>query len=217
MISKNIIQTSKTARYYTLGEASPKIDKVWFVFHGYGQLAKEFLNDFRVIENETNLIVAPEALNKFYLRGFNGKIGATWMTKEARENEIDDYVKMINNVYNKIAETIDLSKVQFNIFGFSQGTHTAVRWLDRSKLKVDNLILWSGSFPHDCNYKDNAVYWSKIKTKIVLGKNDRFVDQNKLKEETEYLNRLSFLINLIFFEGSHEIIDAQLLKISNTI
>jgi len=217
MITENFIQTAKTARYFILGNPNNDIDKLWFVFHGYGQLAKEFIINFEVIADEKVLVVAPEALNKFYLRGFNGKIGAVWMTKEDRENEINDYVELIDNIYKEISRHVDLSKVQVNVLGFSQGTHTAVRWLDRTKTKVKNLLLWSGTFPHDCNYKRNFDYWSNINTKIILGTLDRFISKDQLKTELEYLKERELKFELLTFDNGHEIDLNQLVSVVNRL
>ena len=217
MITEKLIQTTKTARYCTIGNSEQSIKKIWFVFHGYGQLAKEFIKNFEVIVDDQTLIVAPEALNKFYLRGFNGKIGATWMTKEDRENEINNYVEMIDSIYKEIVKDIDISSIKINVLGFSQGTHTAVRWLDRTNIKVDNLLLWSGTFPHDCNYRDNIEYWSNVKTKIILGTNDRFISEDHHKKELEYLDDRGFNYDLITYENGHEIDLSKLLTIAEKL
>jgi len=101
MPTSHSVIINKTARYFTLGTLSDKIETVWFVLHGYGQLAKDFIDEFSILENNTTYIIAPEAINKFYLRGFTGKIGATWLTKEDRENEIKDYNNFLENVFIK--------------------------------------------------------------------------------------------------------------------
>jgi len=216
MISENVLITKKTGRYYSLGEGNIYTKNIWFVFHGYGQLAKEFIKEFEVLKNDGTLIVAPEALNKFYFRGFNGKIGASWMTKENRENEIKDYIDFISQVFHETTNKIDLSSITINVLGFSQGTHTAVRWLSKTKIQVDNLILWSGSFPRDCNY-DNFEYWSKIKSKIVVGKKDRMIDEEKSKSEVDYFDHQGLEIKIIKFDGGHEIKKDLLKKISTSI
>ena len=46
MPTKNHIQVTKTARYFTLGELNEKTLEVWFVLHGYAQLASDFIKDF---------------------------------------------------------------------------------------------------------------------------------------------------------------------------
>ena len=48
---------------------------IWIVFHGYGQLAKFFLRKFNLLFEDNTLIVAPEGLNHFYLKGFSGRVG----------------------------------------------------------------------------------------------------------------------------------------------
>lgn len=213
MISEKKITTLKTARYFQLGNPSNKVKNIWFVFHGYGQLAGEFILNFSKLANDETLIVAPEALNKFYLRGFTGKIGATWMTAECRLNEIDDYVHMINNVYNQISNFVDNENVTFNVLGFSQGSHTAVRWLNETKVIPSNLLLWSGTFPHDCNYIENSEYWLKVNTKIVLGNSDRIISEEHLNNELEFIKAQEVRFELLRFNGGHKIDPDLLLSI----
>lgn len=55
----NKISIPRTARYYTQGSTHPGIREVWFVLHGYGQLAGYFIRHFEGIGSEERLIVAP--------------------------------------------------------------------------------------------------------------------------------------------------------------
>ncbi|MCB0729879.1 MAG: phospholipase [Ignavibacteriae bacterium] len=217
MITENLLTTTKTARYYTLGNTENNIQNIFFVFHGYGQLAKDFIEIFNKLHNENNLIIAPEALNKFYMRGFSGKIGSTWMTKEDRKNEIKDYVNMINNIFDAISKDMNLSKVSINVLGFSQGTHTAVRWLNSSKIKIDKLILWSGTFPHDIDYLANHNYWKNFNTKIVIGNKDKFISKEKLKDEISFMNKNQLIFDILEFSGKHEIPEEILRNIYSEI
>jgi len=68
----NYIKKIKTARYYSLGFKEFGIKTIWFVIHGYGQLAQEFLNAFTNLVDDKTMIVAPEALNRFYQKSFSG-------------------------------------------------------------------------------------------------------------------------------------------------
>jgi len=213
MIKSNNIIINKTARYFTLGHLTRKTKTVWLVFHGYGQLAKEFLYEFKVLKNPSTYIVAPEALNKFYLRGFTGKIGSTWMTKEDRANEIDSYTHMIEQIFQIIKEDINLQNVKINILGFSQGSHTAVRWLNKYHHKINNLFLWGTSIPHDCDYKNK--YWLNIQPKIIVGNNDRFLTKIIIEKEEKYLESQNIIYTIYNFNGKHEIDSKMLLKLSN--
>lgn len=89
MIQKNNITVNRTADYYTLGDLS-NANTIWFVLHGYGYLAKYFIKKFEPILSSSVAIVAPEALSRFYSNGvgYDGRVGASWMTKESREDEI---------------------------------------------------------------------------------------------------------------------------------
>jgi hypothetical protein len=57
-------------RYYTLGAAPAEATQAWFVLHGYGQLARYFINSFKVLKDLNIHVVAPEALSRFYLDPF---------------------------------------------------------------------------------------------------------------------------------------------------
>ena len=37
------IKVERTARYFTLGELNEHTEQIWFVCHGYGQLAEYFM------------------------------------------------------------------------------------------------------------------------------------------------------------------------------
>src|SRR5688500_9204944 len=84
------ITVRRTARYYTLGPVDGDVAEVWIVCHGFAQLAGRFMRHFTAIDDGTRLIVAPEALNRFYVEAVPGvhgpdsKVGATWMTREDR-------------------------------------------------------------------------------------------------------------------------------------
>ena len=79
-----------TAHYYTIGTPSDKIKRVFFVLHGYGQLASQIIHKFDAVMEDT-LIVAPEGLSRFYWNESKGIVGASWMTKKDRLDEIEDY------------------------------------------------------------------------------------------------------------------------------
>lgn len=203
MMKQHTIQTTKTARYYTLGELSNSTKEIVFAFHGYAQLAKEFINNFTSIVSDQRFIIAPEALNKFYFRGFNGKIGASWMTKEDRENEIKDYLSFLDNIYKQYSSQIN-DEIRITLFGFSQGGATASRWFVNSDLPNSNLILWGSSLSHDIDYdKLRQKLISKII--IVIGENDEFISEESLKKEIGRLQEEKIDFELIKYPGKHNV------------
>ena len=99
----------RTARYYTLGGGSAAPRDVWFVLHGYGQLAGDFIRYFSDLAADDSLVVAPEAMNRFYLvttetsaPARDRPVGATWMTREDRDSEIADYVEYLDALYDEV-------------------------------------------------------------------------------------------------------------------
>src|SRR5689334_7771778 len=93
------------ARYYKLGEINSSTKAIWFVLHGYGQLAQYFLRKFRILEKYNICVIAPEGLSRFYLENITSpsgrnsdRVGATWMTKENRLMDIEHYIQYLNTI-----------------------------------------------------------------------------------------------------------------------
>jgi len=83
-MTEQTINITFKARYFKLGTLSPATKNVWFVIHGYGQLAKYFLQKFHLLNNGTTVIIAPEGLSHFYvedlatrMRTGNNRVGKT--------------------------------------------------------------------------------------------------------------------------------------------
>jgi predicted esterase len=218
MESKHIY-VRKTARYFTLGSLTPSTKNIWFVCHGYGQLANYFLKKFDVLEDEQTFIVAPEALNRFYLQGFSGRIGSTWMTREERLSEIDDYVHYLNQLYTAIlADSADsVSTITINILGFSQGVATVSRWIANQQVKVNNLVLWAGQFPADMNLDLTKEALAHTKMYVVYGRQDEFLKDIQHDEYVRNFSIAGFNPRIISFEGKHEIHQETLIKLRDLI
>jgi predicted esterase len=93
---RNTINFSHQAVYHQSSEIKSNTDEVWFVLHGYGQLPQYFLRKFLPIADSTRVIIAPGGLSRFYLDGFSGRVGSTWMTKEERLLDIRNYIEYLN-------------------------------------------------------------------------------------------------------------------------
>ena len=111
------------ARYHQLGELNTKTKHLIFALHGYGQQSKYFIRKFRSLVEYGICIIAPEGLNRFYLEGYSGRVGATWMTKEDRETDILNYLRYLNAIYAQLTT----HSVKVTILGFSQGAATESR------------------------------------------------------------------------------------------
>ena len=205
--AKYKITTEKTARYFTLGEISPEVKTILFVLHGYAQLANEFLEEFKSIENKNILIVAPEGLHRFYSRGHE-KVVASWMTKEDREDDIHDYVFFLDKVYDDVVKNSSGAKIIF--LGFSQGAATASRWCSLGKSKIDELILWCGFFPPDL--PPNGIP-GKVKLTVVTASQDKFITAEEEKNQLEKMKMFSPELKHIKFPGEHALNEELLRKL----
>jgi predicted esterase len=211
------ITVPRTARYFTLGEADEALRQVWFVCHGYGQLAARFLRHFEVLNDGRRLIVAPEALSRFYLDGVGGRnhherrVGATWMTREDRLAEINDYVNYLDALYTHVLGRADRGTVQVHAMGFSQGVATVCRWIAAGSATVDHLILWAGWVPPDLDLEASRKVLQHVRLSLVLGTRDDYGTPEQVAEQEARLRKHGIPYRLITFDGGHHL-DAEVLK-----
>lgn len=201
------IVVEKTAHYYSLGNISTA-KTLWFVLHGYGYNANYFIHKFDVLADEENLVIAPEGLSNFYVTGVSGRVGASWMTKENREDEIQDYLNYLNSLYETILSQIDLTEVKVNIIGFSQGGATAARWVSDNKIKCANLILWASVFPDDMEFE---VLKTQTNSFLLYGDDDEYVTPERIEKQKATLEKANINCKLIEFKGKHDV-PAEVLK-----
>lgn len=205
------LSVPRTARYVTLGnEVAP--GDIWFVLHGYGQLAARFIRQFAAIDDGARLIVAPEALSRFYLEaGGSDKIGASWMTREDRLTEIADYVRYLDALYLIVgAETAQ----RVVVLGFSQGTATAARWLATGTARADRLILWGGEVPPDLDLAAAHSRWAETAVLLVAGTTDQYITPKVLARDEARLRAHGIGYRVERFEGGHEILTDVLTRVA---
>jgi predicted esterase len=217
MSTEHHIQVRRTARYYTLGEPSHATRDVWFVCHGYGQLAADFIKEFEIIADPTRVIVAPEALSRYYAAneaGFHSsesRVVASWMTREDREAEIDDYVAYLDAVHDEIISKVDRKNVSVTVLGFSQGGATANRWLTRGRSRADRLIMWGALIASDADLNQAATFFRDVKLTIVYGKKDQFANEKMIEDYQRVLTEKRIPFELLTFGGGHRM-DRDTLK-----
>lgn len=209
MVKENKIQVQKTAHYFTIGTPGPHIKKLWIVCHGYGQLASSIIHKFEKLDDGETLIVAPEALSRFYWGGFSGDVGASWMTKAHRLDEIEDYTNYLQQIYERFSSQISPS-ARINLFGFSQGCVTQVRWIVKHYPAFSNLILWGGIVADDLEYASHLAYLSDKNIYFVYGDKDQFLTKERIAKYTQFMNDQQLDIATYPFEGKHEVVRSVL-------
>jgi predicted esterase len=205
-MQEQFLTVHRTARYYTAGAPVASARDVWFVLHGYGQLAADFLQPFeRLPGEESRCIVAPEALNRFYLvapadtKAADRPVGATWMTRVDREHEIEDYVAYLDALHARVVED---SKPFVRVLGFSQGVATAARWVALGRARVDQLICWGGTMPDEIDLPHLARRLS-APLRLVVGDRDVFAKPDVVAREEARLRAAGIGYELTRFPGGH--------------
>jgi len=211
MQEKNIHFQFK-ARYYQMGEINANTKAVWFVLHGYGQLAQYFIKKFSSLVKHNICVIAPEGLSRFYQQGFNGRVGATWMTKEDRLTDIENYIHYLNAIYDEVIGN-EKTTLPINILGFSQGSATATRWVMNKHIKLNHLILWAGMFPPDMDFADAENYLASKKISLVYGNTDPFLTEERMAEMKMLNNKLNINPQVMAFDGGHDMDEATLQKL----
>jgi len=200
------LSTTRTARYATLGDPSAARE-AWVVLHGYGQLAEYFIRSFRVLDDGERLIVAPEALSRFYLDGMreHDRVGASWMTKADREREIHDYVRYLDALYAQMVAGGLGEDAPVHVLGFSQGTATASRWAALGESTVERLTLWAGGVPHDLDLDAHRTLLQRLDLTLVIGTEDEYISAERVADEEARLDAHGIPHRTVRFDGGHRI------------
>ncbi len=208
-IQEHHLSATRTARYYTFGPPAGAAREIWFVLHGYGQLAGRFLHAFEPLDDGTRCLVAPEGLSRFYLESGGGgrahdKVGASWMTREDRLTDIADYVRYLDALHTDVLRERG-SPGTVCVLGFSQGTATAARWLAQGTARADRLVLYGGEVPPDLDLSAARARWERMALTLVAGSEDPYITPKVLARDEARLRDCGIAFRVERFEGGHEI------------
>ena len=217
-MTEHAIIVPRTARYCTIGPTHGFPRELWIVCHGYGQLAGRFLREFERLDDGTRLIVAPEALSRFYLDPIpvrrlqkEPRVGATWMTREDRDAEIADHVRYLDLVAAEVRHHLAGASPRIVVLGFSQGVATVCRWLAVSELRADQLVLWGGLIPPELDAAAWAERLHEASITLVAGDEDELLTPKLVAREAERLSAAGVAFTMQRFASGHTI-DADALE-----
>ena len=229
MINEHHLAVRRTARYFALGDYSADVEEVWVVCHGYGQLAASFLRLFVPIAAPSRLVIAPEALSRFYLDRTPGatdsppRVGATWMTREDRDHEIADHVAYLDLLSESVRERLPVKpgdstgtpRVRLRVVGFSQGVATVARWLAFGRTRADALICWAGSFPPDVDLTALADRLAGADVTFVAGDRDELATWTNAEAQVRRFLDAGIPARLVRFDGGHRLDTPTLAMLAN--
>lgn len=194
------LKALKTYRYEI---QEPNHEHLLIALHGYGQLAKFFIRKFKDL-TATIQVVAPEGPHRFYIQGSSGRVGASWMTKEARELDIQDNLVWLNALMSELQKSYSPKKI--TLLGFSQGAATAARWYQQNPSAFNQLILWATVFPPDV---DAGTFPKENPMHFVLGTEDEYYQGEEAQQLLRHYQSMGFKVHT--FAGKHDI-DGEVLK-----
>lgn len=208
------LKIQKTAKVAVQG--NPETAKYcWIVLHGYGQLADYFIRKFSSLDEKEHFVIAPEGIHRFYLKGTSGRVGASWMTKEERQDDITDNIQYLDQVAAELAANHSFEKVV--VLGFSQGASTAARWIQQGQFPIDCFVQWAGVFPPDLELPSENNRFDTIRHLVVIGKQDPYFKNQDDLSQPEQVKRVSKDPKVIWFDGDHNIYPEPLADVCKDI
>ena len=216
MIEEHHLDVPRSARYFTIGAAGPEITELWFALHGYAQLAESFARHCLPLQSTHRLVIVPEGLSRFYIGDHtrpatsDTRVGASWMTREDRLNEITDYVRYLDLLWRATLERLR-GTISLHVLGFSQGTSTATRWVTRGQARARQLILWGAPMPADLDPALDGGRLRDLEVVLVAGEEDGFVTPKVISREEERLTEMGIRHRLVRYRGGHAL-DAETLR-----
>lgn len=204
-MQKHLIQTERTARYFTSGKLDENTRKVYFLLHGYAQNADDFLSIFAGLNADDTFLVAPEGLSHFYFKDLFQNPVSSWMTSLEREHEVHDYIRYLQNVFFQIFEGIDIENLDIHYIGFSQGCATLSRWLNFHKPKMNKVFLYAGEIAHEIDFTLNDCFVKHCNLHFIYGEEDRFIRTEKLAEFSNLLSKENVIFNIEKTTGRHAV------------
>lgn len=197
--------------FFLSQEPSLKTTQIWLLLHGYAQLPEYFIKHFELFFNDKNVFIAPQAMSTLYIHGTSGRVGASWMTKHNRLNDIDDTNAYLNALILDVKSQCS-NDVQFNVLAFSQGCAVALRWFYQSNCVLNKMIIWGGTLPHDLPLDVQKEKLKEVDLHIVNGKDDPYLKEEvNLQEIRKVIDDAGIFYQWHMFDGGHHL-DADTLQ-----
>ncbi len=184
--------------------------EAWIILHGFGMLSQGILHWFRKAERPGRVLVAPEGLSRFYIEAKGvRRIGASWMTLEDREHEIEDLLGYLD----RVASGLIGPETTLQLHGFSQGVAAAARWTARRSRPVSRLVCWAGGFPEDVAPEQLKGALGPEPLHLVVGDRDVWVKPEQVEADHARLAAAGVPVVLHRFAGGHRVDDGVLAEL----
>jgi predicted esterase len=196
--------TEVHGRYFVRPAASAVADR-WLVgFHGQGQTADAFMRSLeRVPRGPAWLVVSVQGLHRYYA-GRSQTIAASWMTTQDREHAIDDNVRWVDVVLDRLAD--EFGPPRAVVFaGFSQGVAMAYRAALLGRREAAGIVAGCGDVPPELKAATPRG-WPRVLA--ATGARDEWYTPARLESDMAFLRARRPDARSLVFEGGHEWSDA---------
>jgi predicted esterase len=196
------IEVATHGRYLVRESSSRPPDGILLGFHGYGQNARAFSKDLDVIPATASwTTVSVQGLHRFYTKA--GEVVASWMTREDRELAIDDNIRYVQAVVDRVRSdnraAHPASPLPLVFLGFSQGVAMAFR-AAAALTGCSGIIALGGDIPPE-------IRASSLRLPPVLvgrGKHDAWYTSAKLAVDLSWLESMDIETTVCEYGGGHE-------------
>jgi predicted esterase len=197
MMQRFSIQTSVHGKYLLRLPVQSGPAPLLAGFHGYGQTADdEFSLLCAIPGSERWLCCSIEALHAMYTK--DGHSGASWMTSRDREQRIEENVRYVDAVMERIRELYSVNDRRC-FHGFSQGAAMACRAALLGRYPAEGLMLLGGDIPPEL-----SVSSSRLKlVHLARGSGDRFYLPEQYKRDAARLQEGGVSFVASDFTGGH--------------
>jgi predicted esterase len=173
-------------------------------FHGYAENAERHLEKLRRIPGAGDWVVcAVGGLHRFY-HPKTQEVIASWMTRQDREQAIDDNVRYVAAVISRLRREEGTSEV-LALAGFSQGVAMAYRAALGCGLPCHGVLALAGDVPPDV-----AALRPPAFPPVLLGRGtaDGWYTEEKMDADLAALEAAGAAVTPCVFDGGHDWTDA---------
>lgn len=221
-VTMHRITVARTARYATVGADAADAARLWIAFHGYAHRAEDFVAPFAESVPTDTRVVAPEGLSRFYLEmprpdgAHLARTGASWLTRDDREDELRDAMAMLHAVVAREHASITAARGMppaLGVLGFSQGVAMSMRWVADAasnpaltmETPVSAHVLWAGGMAHDVSNEHMRAAWTNTAVHVVAGERDRFASEDARTNLRARMTAIGVSAEEHAFDGGHRL------------
>ncbi len=201
------VSTHTHGRVLTEDAADSFSGRVLVVFHGYKQNADDAIEAARSIPGVSAAwrVVSVQALHRFYSSG--QKVVASWMTKQDRDETIEDNVAYVDRVVREEIDRLPAGSPHppaIVFMGFSQGASMAYRAAVLGRHPARGVIALAGDIPPELKVVPGGHPQPWPPVLIGVGTKETFFTPERVAEDAAFLAARGVAHEVYRFDGGHE-------------